>query len=315
MQIRPATEADYLRLVEITNQTHIRSLTLEEFTADLTHSATLGHHAELVLELAGKIVGYGRISSSPWLPTGGFYLGVRVDPEYSGRGVGSALLRALEEQVVDHGGTMVEVGVRDHRPDWLAFAEHHGYRLKEHFFNSELDLSTFDPEPYRPLLAEAEANGYRFITMADLPPDEGQRAFYELDIECSRDEPDKGPEWQPTEYDAYRADTFAPHQYDPKAVFLAMKEGELAGTSGCSFPPGRKSAWVLFTGVRRQHRGHGLAQALKLLACEYVRSRGDYTRIATGNHAQNGPMLAINRKFGFVPMPGSYILRKTLSGR
>lgn len=312
MHIRPATEADYPRLVTITNQTHIRSLTLEDFTANLAHSLSQGRLAHKVLELEGEIAGYGLLSRGPWLPQGGFYLSVRVDPARSKAGVGSALVRALEEQAVAWGGNMVEVGVRDHRPDWLAFAEGRGYILKEHFFNSELDLALFDPEPFRPLIARAEASGYRFISMAEVPFDEGQRQFYELDMECSQDEPDKGPDWQPINYEEYRADTFAPDRYDPRAVIVAVKDGEWAGVSGCQFPPGRESAWVLFTGVRRPHRGHGLAQALKLLACEYVRSRGDYTKIATGNHARNQPMLAINQKFGFVPMPGSYILRKNL---
>ncbi|MFZ5826956.1 MAG: GNAT family N-acetyltransferase [Bacillota bacterium] len=312
MHIRPAVEADYPRLVTIINQTHIRQFTLEEFRAELTHSAGQGPVCLLVTEVEGEIPGYGMLSRGPWLPPGGFYISVRVDPARSNQGVGSAILRALEEQAVAWGGSMAEVGVRDHRPDWLAFAEKRGYWLKEHFSNSELDLATFDPEPFRPMVTQAEGRGYRFVTMADLPVEEAQRRFYELDMECSQDEPDKGPDWQPIDYEEYRADAFAPDRYDPKGVVVALKDGEWAGVSGCHFPPGRQHAWVMFTGVRRPHRGHGLAQALKLLACEYVRSRGDYPMIATGNHVRNAPMLAVNQKFGFAPTPGSYILRKNL---
>ena len=312
MHIRPAIEADYPRLVAIANLTGVKPVSLEDFTSTLTHAAGRGPMACLALEREGEIAGYGMLSRGPWLPPNGFYIGVRVDPAYCGLGAGSAILRALEEQAAAWGATMLEAGVRDHRPDWLAFAEGRGYVMKEHFCNSELDLATFDPEPFRPALAAAAARGYQFITMADVPGEESERKLYELDMECSPDEPDKGPDWQPIDYAAWRADMLAPHHYDPRAIFLAVKEGEFAGVSGCQFPPGRPSAWVFFTGVKRAHRGHGLAQALKLLACEYVRSRGDYPRIATGNHARNQPMLAVNRKFGFVPMPGSYILRKAL---
>lgn len=312
MYIRTATEADYPAMVAIANQTNVKPMTLEDFSASLSHQATRGPVCYLVAEQEGTIAGYGALSHGPWLPAGGVYIGVRVDPACSGRRIGSALLKTLEEQAVAWGATMVEVGVRDHRPDWLAFAQNRGYIMKEHFFNSELSLATFDPKPFLPLVAAAEAKGYRFITMADLPEEEAQRRFYELDMECSQDEPDKGPDWEPVDFEAYRADTFSPQKYDPRAVFVAVKDGEWAGTSGCEFPPGRDAAWVFFTGVRRTHRGHRLAQALKVLACEYVRHKDGYTKIATGNHARNQPMLAINRKFGFVPMPGSFILRKNL---
>lgn len=316
MLIRPVSEADYPRLLAIANLTSIRPVTLEDFTSNLAHSARRGPMTALALEQEGEILGYGTLTRGPFLPPNAYYVGVRVDPAASNRGIGTALLSALEAEAAAWGATMLEAGVRDHRPDWRAFAERRGYVLKEHFFNSELDLATFDPEPFRPQLARAEAAGYQFRTMAEMPGEAAERELYQIDMDCSMDEPDKGPDWQPIDYQEWRRDLLAPTQYDPNAVFVALQDGQWAGISGCLFPPGREAAWVFFTGVRRQHRGQGLAQALKLLACEYVKAhRPDYRKIATGNHARNQPMLAVNQKFGFVPMPGSYILRKQLEAK
>lgn len=96
--------------------------------------------------------------------------------------------------------------------------------MKEHFANSELDLSTFDPAPFRRLVAQADARGYQFITMADRPSAVAQRELYALDMECTADEPDKGPDWEPIEYEAYVLDYLAPDRYHPKAVYVAIKD-------------------------------------------------------------------------------------------
>lgn len=39
-----------------------------------------------------------------------------------------------------------------------------------------------------------------------------------------------------------------------------------------------------------------------------------HSKIGTGNHERNQPMLAVNRKFGFKPLPGVYMYRKDLNG-
>ena len=49
---------------------------------------------------------------------------------------------------------------------------------------------------------------------------------------------------------------------------------------------------------------------LKLAAMRYARSQGARS-ISTHNDSKNSPMLALNRKLGYVPEPGRYTLRKT----
>lgn len=59
--------------------------------------------------------------------------------------------------------------------------------------------------------------------------------------------------------------------------------------------------------VRREFRGQHRATALKLLAIRMTRQHG-MARMRTNNDSESGPMLAINRKLGYVPEPGEYWL-------
>ena len=68
-----------------------------------------------------------------------------------------------------------------------------------------------------------------------------------------------------------------------------------------------RSAYNQHTGVLCAYRGRKIAQSLKLLAARYARARGAQT-LGTHNDSQNAPILAINRKMGYQPQPGNYLL-------
>jgi RimJ/RimL family protein N-acetyltransferase len=79
------------------------------------------------------------------------------------------------------------------------------------------------------------------------------------------------------------------------------------GIAAVALYPERNLAYNAFTGVDRDYRGRGLAQALKLLASRFAQRHGA-SSIATDNDSRNAPMLAINRKLGYRPQPGKYLL-------
>jgi RimJ/RimL family protein N-acetyltransferase len=56
----------------------------------------------------------------------------------------------------------------------------------------------------------------------------------------------------------------------------------------------------MFTGTQRAYRGRGLGLAVKLASIAWAREHG-ITQIATRNDETNAPMLAINRRLGYVP--------------
>jgi GNAT superfamily N-acetyltransferase len=157
-------------------------------------------------------------------------------------------------------------------------------------------------------LEAAQTAGYRFATMADVDGPDACRNLYELDMECSQDEPGFAPAGF-TSYEQWAHHVFAVPLYDPKAVAIALLGEEWAGMSGLHFPIGQDAAVIFFTGVRRAHRGRKLAQALKLLTVQYALERG-CTKILTGNNERNPAMLEVNRKFGFQPLPGAYHMER-----
>lgn len=70
---------------------------------------------------------------------------------------------------------------------------------------------------------------------------------------------------------------------------------------------------IAFTGVVAEHRGQGVALALKLAAIDLMQQAG-VREVTTVNHAANGPMLAVNRKLGYRPLPGHYQMHRSEGG-
>jgi len=312
--LRPAGPDDYPRLVEIMNMTNATPVTLEEFRRRCELRASDPRYLRLVAENGEqRIAGQGVLFHVPWRPVGTLTLNLAVDPDYRGHGVGRMLYDALEAKARDFGALTLESEVRDDRASAREFLERRGFALKDHYFRSELDLERFNAAPYRGVVAGLRAQGYQFITLADVDLEEGKRRLYEVDMDTARDEPgmNEGTEWPPISYEEYARDMYQAPKFDPAGVFLAVWQGQWVAVSGLHFPPGSEIAWVFYTGVRREHRGRRLAQALKLLTADYARSRG-FKKIATGNHENNPAMLTVNRKFGFQPLPGLFIMRKLL---
>lgn len=75
---------------------------------------------------------------------------------------------------------------------------------------------------------------------------------------------------------------------------------------------GADYAYNLFTGVEKSYRGRKLAQAVKGLALQYARENLGVSTVRTHHNALNDPMLAIDRKMGYVTINGYYSLEKPL---
>ena len=77
--------------------------------------------------------------------------------------------------------------------------------------------------------------------------------------------------------------------------------------AGPAWTKGRAS--LLNVLIDPAYRGRGLALALKLLAIDFCRRSGART-LHTHNDSENAPMLAVNRRLGYVPAPGWCTLRR-----
>ncbi len=159
----------------------------------------------------------------------------------------------------------------------------------ERFCPSELNVAECDLTPLLHLEPQLMAQGIRFCTYADMPDtEESRRKLYALEIEMKADVPARQAEpGTPEPYAHWLQDLL---QRDYSTLFLAEHDGEWVGITTLA-------DWG-FTGVRRSHRGRGLATALKVRMLRSAKEQGIATLI-TETHFDNAPMLAINRKLGY----------------
>jgi RimJ/RimL family protein N-acetyltransferase len=69
------------------------------------------------------------------------------------------------------------------------------------------------------------------------------------------------------------------------------------------FPPVRGTVWTGFTCTDADHRGRGVARAVKLQSLAQAVELG-VPVVRTDNDAENAPMLHINESLGYVRKPG-----------
>lgn len=308
MQIRPFhPETDLERLVEIANQANAVPTTVEE----MWHRERNAPPNAIRLRLAavderGRVVGVGSSTWASHLPEGRFTMRILVDQHARKQGIGSRLFDGVLALAREAGARELEASVREIHPEALRFARERGFRIRRHLFASTLDLTTFDEAPLAAAIERAQAAGFRFFTFADLAGTEAeQRQYYELDCEANRDIP--GYDHNAPSFEEWQTYVFKASWYRPDGEIFAARGDRWAGVTSVGIYPEKSMAVNSFTGVRREFRGHGLAQALKVLATRMARRHG-MDRIRTNNDSENVPMLAINRKFGYVPEPGDYLL-------
>ena len=250
----------------------------------------------------GRVAGYGDAWRAPWFPPGEMVCYVVVDPALRGRGIGRLLLERVELTAREKGAAYIKAQLKDTDRGALAFVSKRGYAVDRHLFQSKLDLSNFDAAPLRRPL-----DVVRFFTLADEPGAATERQLYELETLTQRDNPSfGGGEWP---FEQWRLWVLETPRAVPDCFILAADEaGRVVGATYMHRLE-NGAMHTLYTGVARESRGRGLALALKLRAVEAARRHGaPYMR--TDNDSQNSPMLAVNRKMGYVPLPGDYVVIK-----
>ncbi|WP_329534839.1 GNAT family N-acetyltransferase [Streptomyces sp. NBC_01450] len=275
---------------------HIRHLALpfmiqtgESVAYDVAHAHPDAHYRPLLAEEDGELIGtaqVGLVYDSP--DPGNGHLHVYVHPERLGRGAGSLLVSTAEERLAALGATKIHTWVLD-RPANRAFAEKHGYRASRsaHFLRLDLANGTLPP-------LEAPPKGVELRTAADFADD--PRPLFELDAETLLDEPsDVDREF--TDFEAWLEETWNHPLLSHDLTSVAVVDGRPAAFSAARTDGATRYGTVM-TGTARAHRGRGLAKLAKNDSLHRARAAG-LTEAFTGNDAGNGPMLAINKWFGY----------------
>jgi len=226
-----------------------------------------------------------------------------VPPERRGAGVGIALLDALEGWAGDQGATELEGAVAEDDEGSLAWAGRHGYSEAGRSSRLVLDLTAVEaPEPAPPEDVE-------IVTWAERPelaPD-----MWEVAREATRDIPGEEEDDIGT-LEEWLARDMGGAGDDPRAVFVALADGEVAGFAKLSLLRERSDrAFHDLTGVKRAYRGRGIAAALKRTQIAWAKAQG-YTSLQTSNEVRNEPIRHLNEKHGYVPEPGVIIVRGSI---
>ncbi|MEZ4865854.1 MAG: GNAT family N-acetyltransferase [Caldilineaceae bacterium] len=260
----------------------------------------------VVVEVEHQIVAAGTVSEPTWSHRPGKYaLGVDVHPAHERQGIGSALYDHLLQMVTQRlpAPTVLVSRTREDKLQALRFLAQRGFTQVMRSPVSRLAVATFDPAQFAGLLDNVRTAGYQLYSMAEvakLDPD-WQRQVYELDWECTQDEPLPDAPTKPAFAD-YVKENFDYSHFLPAASFVALANGHyVAMTTG--FQDAAESTLLItgFTGVVRAHRRRGLATALKVLTIAYAQ-QNHFKAIETGNEESN-PMYRINLALGFQPKP------------
>ena len=202
-----------------------------------------------------------------------------VHPRFKGRGIGMALLRAVEQRAQEEISLAepdVRISLRSpiNNRDQAAHELHikEGYIPLRYYWRMEINLTA---PPASPNFPEG-------IELRPFVKDEHARAVLDAQNESFRDHWGNHAET----YEQWAPRKFGRREFDPSLWMIAWEgpSGEIAGFSQNSYRGG--IGWIGTLGVRRPWRKRGLGEALLLHSFAEFYKRGT-TTIGLGVDAQN----------------------------
>lgn len=302
--------ADLARLAAIWTATNPEPVTVEELLEMEENDRFEYRHRLVAVDETGFVAGIGRAYRTPEAPKGLFAVKAWIDPEYRGLGLGRELCDALEAWSLERGATEFESYVRDNDPRSLAFARQRGFEIERHVFESTLVPSSFDETPYAGAIERVEASGIRFFTVAEQPGEASERGLYDLYRRTAWDIPGFTLTSYPPYEDWYKW-VFGQSDSRPELMIIAADGDRFVGCSVLVEVAVSGTLYTDYTCVEKEYRGRGIALALKLLSIRAAKQWGA-PLMRTNNDSQNGPMLAVNRKLGYVSQPGNYRMKRSV---
>ena len=308
MIIRPFEYRDYPAVAALTEQFG-KPITAEDLRSrDL--SRTHLHWFREVAETAdGEVAGfcYGMVDKQTH--PGKFAVNLHVAKPFRRHGLGDRLNDSMERHLRREGAIRLYVSVAEQDEDSLNFAERRGYTRNRLSFESAITPQTFDATPYEPLRKKLESEGVSFVPFSEIEDrEQGIHDLFQVNLVAGYDVPgeDEAP-WPDVE--SFRRTVVNAPWFRGAGQILAYQD-EIPIALGAVGEPKKDHYYNLFTGVLREHRGRGLATALKVLGIQFAKNAGAET-LLTHNDSRNAPMIAINQKLGYQNRPGWYRMEKT----
>jgi GNAT superfamily N-acetyltransferase len=238
-----------------------------------------------------------------------------VKPERRGQGIGRLLYADLAQAMPAAQAHTLRVSIRDDSPTDRAFAERRGFVERAHAMAMALNLDAFEDRPYDAVIARLQGEGFRFTSMAALGDTEAaRRKLYLLNETTGMEIPgtDGAPSW--ASFEDFRQSVCQSDWYRPDGQMVVIDAHTGVWAAMSAITRFDDYAYNLHTGVDKRYRGRKLAQAVKAQALRYARDVLKVHTVRTHHNAKNLPMIAIDRKLGYVQISGTLLMEKLLGG-
>ena len=314
--LRPADpELDFRQLAALF------SLEQDEPTSEPDLKVDYKVHKERIIRLMVAEDEQGELLGFNWATRSRFdanqaYFYVIVKPEHRGQGAGRQLYEDLEQAAQKAQVRQLQISIRDTCPECRAFAERRGFTERLHRIAMGLDLNTFDDWPYDEIIAKLKGEGFQFTSMEELGnTEEAQRKLYILNDTTGIEIPGTDGERSWASFEDFQKRVCQSDWYKPggQMVVIDTATGAWVAMSAITRLEGNDYAYNLHTGVDRLYRGRKLGQAVKVLALRYARDVLKANAVRTHHTTKNLPMIAIDRKLGYIQMPGTFLMEKILA--
>lgn len=309
MNIRTANQADFPAIVRLLNQVEAEPTNLEEMLEDENRLVAGKIRRRLVTEASGQTVGYALAVHYPSRGAGNFHLHVVVDAGFRRQGNGDLLYQAALDFARQHRAHTLTAEVQERYPEALGFAQRRGFQVKLQEVGATLELAHYRAPA--PVGLPPHIHITTYAAQGDSL--ENRRRLYEINRIATVEDP--GTTGGFPDFETWQRLIPEAGDFQPQGQFIAVDTRSAGqpyvGLSGVAYVAESNQTQTLLTGVHRDYRGQRIAQALKHAVIGFALGKGAaqlVTRVDTRNH----PMLAINRKLGFVIEPGFYWLERRL---
>jgi mycothiol synthase len=194
-----------------------------------------------------------------------------VDPEYAGRGIGSAIVTNTEARARERGAPTIQNAVLGNDVLAAELLRSHGYRDVRHFYRMRIELDGRPPEPQWP-------EGFE-VTAFD--PAEA-REFHDALKDGFAEEWGHTPE----PFEAFSKRRLEEKRFDPTLWTTVRTGGEIAAVLIADWKRYGETGWIESIAVRKPWRRRGLGEALLLRSFGQLYERGERV-VRLGVDAEN----------------------------
>jgi GNAT superfamily N-acetyltransferase len=322
VRLRPVTDDDFEALAEIATANfpdEPRTAAESRERYEKFDAERYAREYVVALDGDGRVVGSGTYAHVPWsFHPDKYTVYVTVHPSRHRQGIGTHLMEHLLTGLRARGATRLRSWAREDYAHSLEFLARYGFREYNRTFESRLPVAQVDVTHLAAAEERAAAAGITITTLADeLVRDPNclpgvYQAHCGLEVTTPHTDPDL-----PTvpSYERWVAHEVR-HARVPLDAFFLAKQGDFyVGESAMKRSESEPHVlWQQLTAVHREFQGRGIATALKLRTLVYAKAHG-FREIRTFNSSENGPMLAVNTKLGFVRQPAWIDFTRELTPR